>query len=99
LAAEKLRKAIQLAIRTWIADGSNVTKAIGFGCQSKVCNVCSAYEKVVARTGILGAVAAHHCSRNRDGSSGAMEADSLLETVTDLHHYQHVAIGKLCCDD
>ena len=70
-----------------ILVGKETRLAIGLCLKSKICNKCT-YGKE------------HQvCFRNHDGSSKAMEPQSILEMVVDLYDSHHVVVDKIVADD
>ena len=73
-------------------------KPLCYGVRSKLCGFCSSFKK--KNPGATDEdITAHDCSKNWNGSSGAMEADIAVELLTTMNDKYNCTIGMLCCDD
>jgi hypothetical protein len=67
--------------------------------KSKLCSICSSWEKKKERNQINFDVPAHNCMKNFEGKSGAMEPVAAAEMLILLHEKFHINFDIICMDD
>jgi hypothetical protein len=78
--------------------GGKTRKPISLCIKSKLCNTCSTW-KANKKNAIDSVPPPHHCTKNHDGTSGAMEPIACLEMTVHLHDMKLCSISRICLDD
>jgi hypothetical protein len=67
--------------------------------KSKLCSFCKAWAKNKIKNNHDLDTPEHHCYKNFEGKSGAMEPEAAAEIVRELHDNFHVNVSFVCMDD
>ena len=78
--------------------GHETRLPLAFEVKSKICDYCNLQRKRHPHKP-KEEYKQHECTINFEGSSGSMEAASLLDLVIRLDDLYNVQVGTLCCDD
>jgi hypothetical protein len=79
--------------------GGLTRKPVSLVIKSKICNVCSAWQKKDKNKPDAGPPPPHTCWKNHEGSSGSMEPQACLEMTIDLFEKKQCCLGLVCIDD
>jgi hypothetical protein len=77
--------------------GGKTRQCLSLVIKSKVCNLCSTWEKKNDIT--VDPIPPHKCRKNHEGSSGSMESQACLEMTIDMFDKKLCSVHTICIDD
>jgi hypothetical protein len=77
--------------------GGKTRQCLSLVVKSKVCNLCSTWEKKNDVTVLP--IPPHRCRKNHEGSSGSMESQACLEMTIKMFDKKMCSIHTICIDD